>query len=466
MQCDLQETELHIIGVDLYGVAVIGSLQRELGRFAVDRIQAVFGEFQFRRFDNVQRFCAQHAAVCCNKLNLHITERLCCKYIARQRAEAFIGHLQRRAIGECNRTAGRSDAGCFDGQLGSDSHIVIVRRNDCMVEYIGGLCGRNDNKRGADRAFITIRRTVHNRDRFRAFALGSKGRGPAAVQIHCGNTTGILHDLCDLDGTAARGERLLPSVEHHQHDLTVISNTNAGTGSTPCVIIAGCIHDDLAVPDEPHGTTNSLLNLALVCIPLGTSTDNGRSVLENAEEVFAGDTVILNALHNQGTGRRAVAHVVEVGIDTDDSAVVGNIMFRVVRVGMLFLGSIHLIRQASHLPCGAVIVIIVGIDIDIAACDIRSCEIINNLFIILRQRHFHFLLNAGSQYGGGAGKDLVIIVFQLSLCRFVEIIGKSIAAGTAQIGIDTIRKVTAFQRADALVSVIGIIDGSANVILR
>ena len=57
LQRDLQETELHIIGVDLYGVAVIGGLQRQLGRFAVDRIQAVFGEFQFRRFNNVQRFC-------------------------------------------------------------------------------------------------------------------------------------------------------------------------------------------------------------------------------------------------------------------------------------------------------------------------------------------------------------------------------------------------------------------------
>ena len=203
-----------------------------------------------------------------------------------------------------------------------------------------------------------------------------------------------------------------------------------------------------------------------MCIPLGTSTDNRRSVLENAEEVFAGDTVILNALHNQGTGRRAVAHVVEVSIDTDDSAVVGNIMFRIVRVGMLFLGSIHLIRQASHLPDRGVIVVIVGIDIDIAACNVRSREIINNLLIILRQSHFHFLLNAGSQYGGGAGKDLVIIVFQLSLCRFVEVIGKSIAAGTTQIGIDTIRKVAAFQSPDALVSVIGIIDRSANVILR
>ena len=200
----------------------------------------------------MQRFCAQHAAVCCNKLNLHITERLCCEHIARQRTKAFIGHLQCRAIGERNRTAGRSDAGCFDGQLGSDSHIVIVRRNDCMVEYIGGLCGRNNNKRGADRAFVTIRRTVHNRDCFRAFALGGKSRGAAAVQIHCGNTAGILHDLCDLDGTAARGERLLAAVKHHQHDLAIVGDANACAGNSSRVVIIGGIYNDLAVLNEPH----------------------------------------------------------------------------------------------------------------------------------------------------------------------------------------------------------------------
>ena len=201
-------------------------------------------------------------------------------------------------------------------------------------------------------------------------------------------------------------------------------------------------------------------------IPLGTSTDNGRSVLENAEEVFAANAVILNAFHNQRSAGAAVAHVVEIGICSDNRTIIRNIVLCVVRIRMFSFCGFHLIFHASHLPDGGVIVVIVSIDIDIAACDIRSREIINNLLIILRQCHFYFLLNAGSQYGGGAGKDLVIIVFQLSLCRFVEIIGKSITAGTAQIGIDTIRKVAAFQSPDALVSVIGIIDKSANVILR
>ena len=48
------------------------------------------------------------------------------------------------------------------------------------------------------------------------------------------DATGIQHNLCDLDGAAACGERLLTAIKHHQHDLTVISNTNTGTGSTVC----------------------------------------------------------------------------------------------------------------------------------------------------------------------------------------------------------------------------------------
>ena len=466
LQRDLQETELHIIGVDLYGVAVIGSLQRQLGRFAVDRIQAVFGEFQFRRLDNVQRFCTQNASVRCNKLDLHITERFCREDITGQRTKAFVRHLQRGAFWKRDRASGRSNAGRLNGQIGPNRQIIIICRNDRMVEHIGGLRRRNDDEGGANRALITIRGTVHNGDRFRAFALGSKGRGAAAVQVHCGNAARILHDLRDLDGTAACREWLLPPVKHHQHNLPVIGNTNAGTGNTSGVIIICCIHDDLTIPDEPHGAADSFLDLALVRIPLGAPTNNGRSVLENAEEVFAAHAVILNALHNQGASGCTVTHVVKVRIDANDRTIIGNIMLRIVRVGVLFLSGVHLIRQTGHLPGRAVIVVIVCIDIDVAARNIGCRKIVSDLFVVLSQGHFDFLLNAGSQHGGGAGKDFVIIVLQLSLCRFVKIIGKSIAAGTAQIGIDTVWQIAALQRSDALIAIVSIIDRGSNVIFR
>ena len=109
--------------------------------------------------------------------------------------------------------------------------------------------------------------------------------------------------------------------------------------------------------------------------------------------------MILNALHNKSACGCPVAHVVEVCVYADDCAVVGNVMLGVVRICVLFLCSLHLVGQASHLPRRAVIVIIVCVDVNIAASNIRCCKIVNYLLIILCQSHLNLLLYAGSKSG-------------------------------------------------------------------
>ena len=126
---------------------------------------------------------------------------------------------------------------------------------------------------------------------------------------------------------------------------------------------------------------------------------------------------------------------------------------------------IHLITNSRHFPYRGIVVSIICIDIDIAACDIRCCKIIYDLLVIFRESHFGFLLNAGCQHGRGAGKNLVIVVFQLSLRRFMQIVGKSVAAGATQIGVDTTRQITAFQCADTLIAAIGVIHRGTDVVL-
>ena len=466
LQRDLQKTELHIIGVDFHGISVIGCLERKLCSFAVDHIQGVFAEFHFRRLDDMQALHTEHGAVRRDKANLYVTERRCRKDITAQRTDAIVRHLQRRPLRKRDRAAGRRNAGYLNRQRAANRQIVIIRRNDRMVKHIRRFCGRHNKKRRADRAFITIRGPVDNGDRLRPLALRRIGSRTAAVQIDRGNTARILHDVRNFNGAATGRERLLTSVKRHQDDLPVISDSDAGTRCAVFIVCIRRIYNDFPVADKPDGAANSLLDLALMCIPFRTAADDGRSILENGKEVGIAGAVILHALHHQSTGGRSVAHVIEVCIDAGHGAVIWNVVLGIIRIGVLFLSRLHLIRQARHFPDGAVVIIIVCVNANVAARNVSRCKIVNDLLIVPRHRHLDLLLHTGSKHRGMAGKNFIVIILDLCLCCLIKIVSKRIAASTAKVSIDTIRQIAALKCTNAFVSVVGIVNASTDIILR
>ena len=463
-QRDLQIAKRHIRGVDLDQIPVVGGLQRQLRRFTVDHVHRVSGESQLRCLHNVQGLGTQHAAVRSLQLDLHVAQPLCGKHVVLQRANAFIGYCQLGALRQGDGAAGRRNAGNPHLQLRPDGQIIVVRSDDSMVKHVGGLGSRHNHQRRADRALVAVRRAVGHGDLIRALRLCCKGRRAAAVQIDRRDTASIQHDLCNLNVAAACGEGILPAIQRHQDNTSVIGDAHAAARCTLGIVVRGVGNGDLTVLDQPNIGANCLLDLALVGIPLLFAADDRRSILEDAEEVLAAHAVILDTLHHKGAGGPAVAHIVEVAVDTHHGAVIGDVAVA-VGIGVVLLRRLHLIRHADHLDLRAVVVAVVRIDIHIIAGDVRCGDIVHDLPIVLRLRHLDLLRDAGHQHGGLAGEDLVVGVRHLGACRKEQIIRKRVAAGLPQIGIYAIRDIAALQCANTLIAKVGVIDCRTDVLL-
>ena len=463
-QCDLQIAKRHILGVDLDQIPVVGGLQRQLRRLAVDHVHRVSGKSQLRCLHNVQRLGTQHAAVRSLQLDLHVAQPRCGKHVVLQRANAFIGYCQLGALRQGNGTAGRRNAGDPHLQLRTDGQIIVVRSDDSMVKHVGGLGSRHHHQRRTDRALVAVRRAVGHGDGIRTLRLCCKGRRAAAVQIDRRDTAGIQHDLCNLNVAAACGEGILPAIQRHQDNTSVIGDAHTAARCALGIVVRGVGNGDLTVLDQPNIGANCLLDLALVGIPLLFAADDRRSILEDAEEVLAAHAAILDTLHHKGAGGPAVAHIVEVAVDTHHGAVIGDVAVA-VGVGVVLLRRLHLIRHADHLDLRAVVVAVVRIDIHIIAGDVRCGDIVHDLPIVLRLRHLDLLRDAGRQHGGLAGEDLVVGVRHLGACRKVQIIRKRVAAGLPQLGIYAFRYIAALQCANTLIGTVGVIDRRTDVLL-
>ena len=465
-QRDLQITKLHVAGIDLDQIAIISRFQRQLRRFSIDHIQALSGKLQIRRLNNMKGLGTQHAAVRSYQLDLHISQRFCGKHTVCQRTDALVRHLQLSAFRQSDRTAGRGNASGFYRQIRANSQVIIVRRDDRMVKHIRRLGSRHHQQRRADRTLIAVRGPIDHRNGLRTLALCRKSGRTAAVQIDCRNAAGIQHDLCDLNGTAARRERFLTAVQNHQDDPAVVGDAHAGTGSAAGVVIIRGGNSKLTVLYQPHGSADCFLDLALVGVPLCAAADNRRSILQDAKEILAAHAVIFDAFHDKSAGGGSVAHIIEVCVNAHHRAVIGDVMGRVRGIGMLFLRGIHLIRHTGHLPRGAIIIVIVGIDVHIIAGNICRRDVINDLLIILRQSHLDLLRDAGSQRRGRAGEYFEVRIRHLAARRLIQVIRKGIAAGLTQIGVYAVGNIGALQRADALVGAVGIINSRTDILFR
>ena len=348
--------------------------------------------------------------------------------------------------------------------------------------------GRGDHhQRGTNGTLITIRRTVHNRERIAAFLLCYEGSGTAAIQIDCGHTACVQHDLCQFFSTAASGEGFLTTVQHHHDDLALSSDTHTSAGMTAVIIVCCAGHDGLSILDQINAATDSLLDLVFIGCVIAGAADHGGSILQNRKEVFRGDTVIFDTLHDQSAAGGTGGHVVEVCIDTDHRIVVLHIVRCVGRIGVTLLCRSHLVGYAGHGPALARIVgMIIGVDAHIIAGNISGRNVVNDLLVVLGQRKVDRLRHAGSdrcrirrehrvvriirlRVGGGFGIRIrVDRVGAVGVtCKVKEIICKGVAARFTQrliIG-KVSQRIGALQRTNQSIAGIGAQDFAPDTVL-
>ena len=465
LQRDLQITEGDIVRIDFHGLPVIGSLQRHGLRLAVNGVDALTREAQIRGLDHMQGLGAEDCTLCGDDLHLHIPQRGCREDIAAECGDALIAHLQRRILRQIDGSAGGRDAAGQDLQLGADREIVILGRDDRVVEHIGGLRRGDDEQRRANRALLTVRRAVDDLRGVHALKLRDIGRGAAAVQVQGDDAAGVQHDLGDLLRAAAAGPGLLAAVQRHEHDLAVIGDADAGARGAVVVIIRRGSDVDLAVLHQQRTAANGLLHIVAVLAPGFVLGDHRRAVLQDGEEIVAVLRRLApdSAVHHKGAAHAAVGHVVEVGVGGDHSVVVFDVICRIIRIGVLRLGIVELLRDAHHLILVALAVAVVGENGHVAARDIRRGEIVDQLLVVSGHGHLHFMGHAGGDGGSLTGEHGIIRVFQPGGGRQIEVIRKRVAAGLADIGIHTLIKICALQGVDALVAAVDLKNGIADI---
>ena len=432
------------------GILVIGCNQRKAHRVSVNGVDARFGEFQAIWLDHGKRLAADHR-VTGQELNFHAALLDGGKNtIFRDGTDGFICGLPCDIGREFRRAAGHTDTGSDQADCGAARQVIISRGNQGMIKLRRDR-GRGDHhQRGTNRTLITIRRTVHNRERIAAFLLRYEGSGTAAIQIDCGHTACVQHDLCQFFSTAASGEGFLTAVQHHQDDLALSSDTHTSAGMTAVIIVCCAGHDGLSILDQINAATDSLLDLVFIGCVIAGAADHGGSILQNRKEVRRCAAVVFDTLHDQRAAGSAGRHVVEVRIDADHSIVVLHIVRCVGRIGVTLLGCRHLVRYAGHGPALARIVgMIIGVDAHILPGDIRRGNVVDDLLVVLGQRIVDRLRHAGSDRCRIRREHRVVRIIRLRVgfriwirvnrvgavgvtCKVKEIICKSVAARFTQ----------------------------------
>ena len=387
-----------VLRADRNGIFVIGGDQGKVYRLAVDGIDARLGEFQAVRLDHVERLAADHR-LAGQELHLHASLFDAGKYaVLRDRADGLVRRLPSDIRRKLRRTAGHADAGGRKWKRRADRQVVIGRGDQRMIELRRDRRSGNDHQRGADGTLVAVGGAVYDRKRVAALLLGNEGGRAAAVQIDGGHAARVQHDLRQLFCAAACGERLLTAVEHHQDDLALRRDADAGAGMAAVIVVGRAVHNRLAVLDQIDAAADGLLDLILIGGVFTGAADHGRAILQDRKEARRRcAAVVFDTLHDQRAVGSAVRHVIEVRVDADHSIVMLHIIRRIGRIGMPLLGRRHLVGDTGHRPAERrIICVIVRVDVHIVAGDIDRGNVIDDLLIVLCQRVVDRLRHAGN----------------------------------------------------------------------
>ena len=386
-----------VLRADRNGIFVIGGDQGKVYRLAVDGVDVRLGEFQAVRLDYVERLAADHR-LAGQELHLHASLFDAGKYaVLRDRADGLVHRPPSDIRRKLRRAAGHADAGGSKRKCRTDRQVIVGRGDQRMIELRGDGRGRNDHQRRADGTLVAVGGTVYDRKRVAALLLGNEGGRAAAVQIDGSHAARVQHDLRQLFCAAACGERLLTAVEHHQDNLALRRDADAGAGMAAVIVVGRAVHNRLAVLDQIDAAADGLLDLILIGVVFTGAADHGRAILQDRKEVRRCAAVVFDTLHDQRAAGSAGRHVVEVRIHADHSIVMLHIIRRIGRIGMPLLGRRHLVGDTGHRPAERrIICVIVRVDVHIVAGDIDRGNVIDDLLIVLCQRVVDRLRHAGN----------------------------------------------------------------------
>ena len=272
--------------------------------------------------------------------------------------------------------------------------------------------------------------------------------------------------MSDFLGTAACREGLLATVQDHKDHLAVIGDADAGARHTVAGVAGAGVEGHLPIFDEDAASSYRLFHLILIRRPFAARSNDRASVFEDGEEVFVAGAIVFDTVHDQGTRRSTVAHVVEVGVDSRYCLVVLNVIVSIISIAVLLLGSLHLVADALHAPGRSVIVLVISNYGDIVPRDVSRCKVIDNLLVVCCHRPLLNLGDARSKRRRLAREDLVVGGIFLAISSEIEPVCERVTACLAYIFIYTARKVRSLQRNYPLVACIALVDVVANVLLR
>ena len=161
--------------------------------------------------------------------------------------EALVANRPSISIGNLNLVTSRADTLCSKLHGSTNSRILVLTLDHCVIKLSRAGSGRYHKKRGGYRTSKTVRRSVDNAKCVITGLLRNEGCRSTAVKVDCLNATCLEHDLCDFLHATTTGEGLLTTVKYHKYYLTGLGDTNRCSGSTVGVIAFGSVDSNLAI---------------------------------------------------------------------------------------------------------------------------------------------------------------------------------------------------------------------------
>ena len=306
---------------------------------------------------------------------------------------------------------GRADAYGFyiDNRTGSD--IAVFSCQCCSFKDIGGRCCGVNNDTVGNSTLGTVRRNAGDFDLIRTCGTGNIGCRTAAVQAQDLCASGLLEDLNGFCIIGTCGTASTVTINSHQNDLVVCSNTNKGTGITAVVQIvgAGCcgIKGDLcAVLHDQLETADGFLccavgfNSSIPLSPCGTA--KSCAVCKNCKpgvfiRIGLGSECTVIALHDMYAGGRTRTGIVTVTVDAGYNRIVGDIVVCIRRIGMQCFQRCCLVGHLCHTSNITLCILIGGVNAYILIAKICNGIIVVNKSSIRCIHRVLVLSNSRSQ---------------------------------------------------------------------
>ncbi len=418
-------------------------LQRQLNAGAVHNVNLILGEVQLVRVRHGHSLRANSNGGSSIGVRTHQIDRYLAQSLANKdaifsnRSIAFIAHSPVCIFRQINRIAVRADTSRCHLYRCANRRIVILGLNQRMIKR--GRAGSRgvEQQRGGNRSGSTVRRSVNNLQLFGGSITDNEGGRSAAVQVNRLYTAGFLHDVTNIQRTAARGERFLTSIQYRQNNLACRRNTDGGTRR---LVGAGTNHFAIS-DDEFAKSANSFSDLVLLRRIISSGTHNRLATLGDGKEaILSGVRIPLHAIHDQQTARSTVRHIVAAGIRCSNGMEVGNVILA-FGITVAILNILRLILDTGHTPFRilqrtGITIVIVDEHANIFTVHSSSCDVEHNLLAFVVGCIVRARRNTGSQILGFGIKHRVTVIVQIldvvtgNLTNFIR---KGIAGRSAQI---------------------------------